>query len=130
MIFSSKPLYQRVWVTLTFILFNQPTKSLLYYLIARITELREKKNWTEYQLAERSGLTQSTISSWYRKDILPTIPSLERICIAFGISISQFFDDNSSEITLINPKQKQLLEHASKLDNEQYDALINFLDKL
>ena len=99
-------------------------------VLERITELREQKNWTEYQLAERSGLTQSTISSWYRKDILPTLPSLERICIAFGISISQFFDDNSSEITLINPKQKQLLEHTSKLNNEQYDALINFMDKL
>ena len=99
-------------------------------VLERITKLREQKQWTEYQLAERSGLTQSTISSWYRKNILPTLPSLERICIAFGISISQFFDDNSNEITLINPKQKQLLEYASKLDNDQYDALINFLDKI
>lgn len=99
-------------------------------VLERISELREQKKWTEYQLAEHSGLTQSTISSWYRKDILPTLPSLERICIAFGISISQFFDDNNSEITLINQKQKQLLEYASKLDNEQYDALINFLDKI
>lgn len=99
-------------------------------VLERISELREQKKWTEYQLAEHSGLTQSTISSWYRKDILPTLPSLERICIAFGISISQFFDDNNSEITLINQKQKQLLEYASKLDNDQYDALINFLDKL
>lgn len=99
-------------------------------VLERITELREQKNWTEYQLAERSGLTQSTISSWYRKDILPTLPSLERICEAFGISISQFFDDNSNEVSLINPRQKQLLEYASKLDNQQYDALINFLDKL
>lgn len=99
-------------------------------VLERITELRKQKNWTEYQLAERSGLTQSTISSWYRKDILPTLPSLERICEAFGISISQFFDDDSSEISLINPRQKQLLEYASKLDNDQYDALINFLDKL
>lgn len=99
-------------------------------VLERITELREQKNWTEYQLAERSGLTQSTISSWYRKDILPTLPSLERICEAFGISISQFFDDNSNEISLINPRQKQLLECASKLDNDQYNALIKFLDKL
>lgn len=99
-------------------------------VLERISELREQKKWTEYQLAEHSGLTQSTISSWYRKDILPTLPSLERICIAFGISISQFFDDNNSEITLVNQKQKQLLEYASKLDNEQYDALINFLDKI
>ena len=99
-------------------------------VLERITELRKQKNWTEYQLAERSGLTQSTISSWYRKNILPTLPSLERICEAFGISISQFLDDDNNEISLINPRQKQLLEKASKLDNEQYDALINFLDKL
>lgn len=99
-------------------------------VLERITELREQKHWTEYQLAERSGLTQSTISSWYRKDILPTLPSLERICLAFGISISQFLDDNTNEVLLINAKQKQLLEYASKLDNEQLDALILFLGKL
>ncbi len=99
-------------------------------VLDRITELRKQKNWTEYQLAERSGLTQSTISSWYRKNLLPTLPSLERICIAFGISISQFFDDNSSEISLVNQKQKQLLEVASKLDGDQFDALILFLDKI
>lgn len=99
-------------------------------VLERITELREQKNWSEYQLAEHSGLTQSTISSWYRKDVLPTLPSLERICLAFGISISQFFDDENNEVSLINPKQKQLLEYAARLDNEQYDALINFLDKL
>ena len=60
-------------------------------VLQRINELREERHWTEYQLAERSGLTQSTISSWYRKNMLPTIPSLTKICDAFGISISQFF---------------------------------------
>lgn len=99
-------------------------------VLERITELRTKKHWTEYQLAEQSGLTQSTISSWYRKDILPTLPSLERICNAFGISVSQFFDDHTTEISLINPQQKYLLDKAAKLNNEQYDALIHFLDLL
>lgn len=99
-------------------------------VLERITELRKQKQWTEYQLAEHSGLTQSTISSWYRKGILPTIPSLEKICIAFGISISQFFDEKDNEMSIINPKQKELLEYASKLTNEQYDALVQFLTKL
>lgn len=99
-------------------------------VLERITELREQKHWTEYQLAEQSGLTQSTISSWYRKNVLPTLPSLERICNAFGISISQFFDDSTSERAMINSKQKQLLDIVGKLDNEQYDALIKFLDIL
>lgn len=99
-------------------------------VLERITELREQKSWTEYQLAEHSGLTQSTISSWYRKDILPTLPSLDRLCIAFGISMSQFFTDDSDEYTLVNTRQKQLLDASAKLDNAQYDALIKFLDKL
>lgn len=39
---------------------------LMINVLEHINELREQKNWIEYQLAERSGLTQSTISSWYR----------------------------------------------------------------
>lgn len=58
-------------------------------ILKRIVDLRTERNWTEYQLAERSGLTQSTISSWYRKNMLPTIPSLSKICDAFGITLSQ-----------------------------------------
>ena len=50
-----------------------------------------EKGWTEYELAERSELTHSTISSWYRNKLIPSIPSLEHICNAFGISLSQFF---------------------------------------
>ena len=99
-------------------------------VLERITSLREHKNWTEYQLAERSGLTQSTISSWYRQDILPTIPSLERICIAFGISLSQFFKEETDEVVLINPNQKKLLEVVSKLDDKQYNALLHFLENI
>ena len=46
-------------------------------ILSTITEYRENKGWTEYQLAEQSGLPQSTISSWYRKNMIPTVPSLE-----------------------------------------------------
>ena len=53
-------------------------------ILTAITELREQRNWTEYQLAERSGLPQSTISSWFRKGMIPTVPSLEKVCVAFG----------------------------------------------
>lgn len=60
-------------------------------VLDRIVTLREERHWTEYQLAEKSGLTQSTISSWYRKHMLPTIPSLIKICDAFEITLSQFF---------------------------------------
>ena len=57
----------------------------------RIIELRMERHWSEYQLAEKSGIGQSTISSWTRTKSMPTVPNLEKICNAFGITLSQFF---------------------------------------
>lgn len=99
-------------------------------ILDKITELRLERNWTEYQLAEKSGLTQSTISSWYRKNMLPSISSLEKICNAFEITLSQFFLDESSNTVLLTEQQLRLLQFAAKLNPKQYEALINFLDSI
>ncbi|MEE1086691.1 MAG: helix-turn-helix transcriptional regulator [Schaedlerella sp.] len=96
----------------------------------KITQLRLERNWTEYQLAEKSGLTQSTISSWYRKNMIPSIPSLAKICDAFGITISQFFLEDNNNAVLLNDRQLRLIQYAAKLDPEQYEALIYFLKTL
>lgn len=90
-------------------------------ILETITKYRLERGWTEYQLAERSGLPQSTISSWYRKD---TVPSLEKICNAFGITLSQLFAENDAPVTLAH-SQKILLEKWSKLNKEQQDILLN-----
>lgn len=99
-------------------------------ILNRIVELREERHWSEYQLAEKSGLTQSTISTWYRKQIIPSIPSLAKICDAFGISISQFFLDENDNTMLLNEQQIQLLNAAAKLDAEQLCKLLSFLQSL
>ena len=99
-------------------------------VLERITKLREERHWTEYQLAERSGLTQSTISSWYRKNMQPTLPSLARICDAFGITIARFFMDDTASVIDLRPEQRKLLEAAGKLDAEQMNKLIEFLEML
>lgn len=99
-------------------------------ILEKITTLREERHWTEYQLAEKSGLTQSTISSWYRKNLLPTIPSLIKICDAFEITLSHFFLEDSNQSVVLNKRQLELLEVASKLDKEQMDSLIHFLNTL
>ncbi len=98
-------------------------------VLERITYYRKQKNWSEYQLAEYSGLTQSTISSWYRKNMIPTIPSLEKICDAFGITLSQFFSTEDEDFALTDC-QKALLKEASRLTNVQQLALIEFFKTL
>ena len=98
-------------------------------VLDRITFYRKQKNWTEYQLAEKSGLTQSTISSWYRKNVVPSIPSLEKICNAFGITLSQFFSTDDDNFSLTS-NQKELLKESSHLTEEQLASLIDFFKTL
>ena len=45
----------------------------MFNVLERIAFYQAQKGWTEYQLAEKSGLTQSTISSWSRKNMTPSI---------------------------------------------------------
>ena len=98
-------------------------------ILEKITNLREKKGWSEYLLAEKSGLTQSPISSWYRKNMCPSISSLEKICHAFGITLSQFFALENENFTLTD-MQRQIIKEVSHLNEQQQQALISFLKTL
>ena len=98
-------------------------------ILATITTYREERGWTEYQLAERSGLPQSTISSWYRKNMIPTIPSLEKICTAFGITMSQLFSEDNTPVSLTESQQK-LLERWARLSEEQQTVIFALIDKM
>ncbi len=98
-------------------------------ILVSITEYREQRGWTEYQLAERSGLPQSTISSWYRKNMVPTIPSLEKICTAFGITLSQLFAEGDAPVSLTE-SQRKLLERWSKLSTDQQAVVFALIDKM
>ena len=94
-----------------------------------IARYRQERGWTEYQLAERSGLPQSTISSWYRKNMVPTVPSLEKVCAAFGITLSQLFAEDGEPVTLTS-SQRELLARWVRLDEEQQAAIFQLIDKM
>ena len=97
--------------------------------LAAITAHREARGWTEYHLAEMAGLPQSTISSWYRKSAMPSMTSLEKVCKAFGITLSQLFAEGKDPVTLTD-SQQALLERWSRLKPEQQDAIITLIDSM
>ena len=98
-------------------------------ILTTIATYREERGWTEYQLAEHSGLPQSTFSSWYRKNMVPTIPSLEKNCTAFGITLSQLFAEGDTPVSLTE-SQNKLLECWSKLSEEQQAVVFALIDKM
>ena len=98
-------------------------------ILGIIKKQREARGWSEYQLAERSGLPQSTISSWYKKNMTPSFASLEKICEAFGITLSQFFSDGEDSVVLTAP-QREMLDKWNCLTETQRKALLIRMDSM
>ena len=98
-------------------------------ILATIDQMRRERGWTEYRLAEESGLPQTTISSWYRSTKKPSVYSLEKICQAFGITMAQLFSENSEPVELTE-SQRQMLDRWSRLTPAQQEAFLRLLDVL
>lgn len=72
----------------------------------KLQRLLTAQKWTEYRLAKQSGLSESTITNIFHRNTLPTVPTLETICGAFGITLSQFFADGKP--VDLSPEQQEL----------------------
>ena len=98
-------------------------------VLKKITEYRDARGWSEYQLAEKSGIPQSTISSWYCKGSIPTVPTLKKICDVFDITLSELFAVGDSPVVLTK-SQKELLEKWSRLDKAQQEAVLQLIERI
>ena len=95
-------------------------------VLLRIKTLMEARGWTAYRLASEAGLTESTIQNLFRRNGIPTLPTLEAVCSAFGITLSQFFaDDHMVECT---PEIKRLMEAWTPLPQEQKEAYLKLME--
>ena len=100
-------------------------------VLRRISELRERRTWTVWKLAEESGVDQSTISAWYKKGRSPSVSSLEKICCAFDITMSQFFTEDSENATVeLTRSQVEMLENWSALSVSQKDIILTLIQNM
>ena len=82
----------------------------------------------EYTLAENSGLTQSTISTWRRRNLQPSVASLEKICSGLGITLAQFFQENPG--VSLSAEQAELLSLWGNFSPDQRSAFLQLLRSL
>jgi len=78
-------------------------------VLERLHKLMDARGWTMYRLAKESGLTESTIANIYRRNAIPSIDTLEKICHGFGITLSQFFAD--AELVELTEDLKEVFEN-------------------
>ena len=97
-----------------------------FNVLEKITQERLARDWSEYTLAKNSGIAQSTISTWYRKNLQPSISSIEKICKGLDITLAQFFSYENQDNTL-TPKQQEILEVWKYLTESQKNAILEMI---
>ena len=62
----------------------------------RLHTLRAQRQWSKSKINEEAGLPTGTIYQWYNNSTkVPTVKSIEAVCKACHITLSQFFVEES-----------------------------------
>lgn len=93
---------------------------------ARIRQLMDERQWTEYRLAIASGLSQSTVANIFNRNTTPSVSTLESICAGFGITLAQFFAEG--ELVELSQEQKEMFAAWATLTKPQKEVLRQLID--
>lgn len=98
-------------------------------ILAKIDALRKLRGWSFYTLALEAGLTQSTVLNMFSRGTQPSIKTLSAICGAFGMTLSEFFDETNAESGLSANEQELILSYR-KLNDKEKQAVAALIEKL
>ena len=84
-----------------------------------VARLCKERGITQYELAKRSQLQESSVRNMFQKGTTPTYRTLSAICGGLGITVPQFFTA-SSFLEKLPPEEKQIPEH-SDMEIKIYD---------
>lgn len=100
-------------------------------VLHRLIELQNQRGWSDYKIAKEAGLSPNTVSNIYRRNNTPSLTTLEALCKAFGITMSQFFAED--EMVELSPELRNLFKKWTALSDEQKNAIwqvINTYEKI
>ncbi len=69
---------------------------LAFELGRAVRELRERRSWSQTQLAEAASMTQSAVARFEAGGTTPTLPVLERLAWALDVELSVQFKPKST----------------------------------
>lgn len=95
--------------------------------LLRIQELCNQRGWSIYKLAQESGIAYSSLNNIFLRNTQPTIPTLEKICNGFNISLSDFFNNETNvNTTVLSQDESELLECYRKISKANKKTLKSF----
>ena len=95
------------------------------YIADNMIELCEKRGISKYRLAQMTGIAQSSLGRIMAKESLPSLPTLEKICEALDVTLSQFFCEGDPD-DLTQP-QSEVLAIWNDLSVQEQEVVLAML---
>ena len=99
-----------------------------YEIGPKIRVLRLRKNLGLVQLGEHTGLSSGMLSKIERGQLFPTLPTLLKIAMVFGVGLEHFFVDSKDRLTLAVIRKKDRLRLPNRPDAENPSYFFESLD--
>jgi transcriptional regulator with XRE-family HTH domain len=90
----------------------------------RIRELRQKLKYTQIDVAKGTGIPQSNLSEFETGKLHPTMVTLKKIAVFFGVSLAHLFGDEVG--TIDNLKLNVRL--TNQLSSSGKNEILDFID--
>ena len=94
-----------------------------------VARLCKERGITQYELAKRSQLQESSVRNMFQKGTPPTYRPLSAICGGLGITVPQFFTA-SSFLEKLPPEEKELMTIYLKLDEKDRSRLLSYARRI
>ena len=98
-------------------------------VLRKINKMRLDKKWSVYRLSVESGVSQSTLTNMFNRETLPSITTLELLCSAFGMTLSEFFAEENA-ISEIKDEDMALLDMYHSISDSARESIFALLKEL
>ncbi len=91
-----------------------------------ITALRDKKNWNQSDLADKSGVSKVMIGKYERDEAAPSIDAAKKIADALEVSLDNLVGEGL--LDGMDKKNIQRLKELELLDQQKKETLFDLMD--
>ena len=96
---------------------------MIYGLPERLREMREKYNISQEAVAERLGITSSSVSSYERGERTPSLPIILKLSYIYNCSVDYLLGKNNDDNTHDYIDETELSEKKRKAVNDFVNAI-------
>jgi transcriptional regulator with XRE-family HTH domain len=93
-----------------------------------ITDLRKVKDWSQTDLAQKSGVSREMIGKYERGEAVPSIEAAKKIADAFAVSLDYLVGEGIN--AAFDKKNLKRLEDIEKLDTDTKEKIYFVIDNI